>query len=79
MRKPNHNRLMPDGTCRYNSGSTSVSCGVLRAQAGRIAEENCLRSPGSASMRLSLTRGAGTSIAPAAVRMSQLSRRRRQR
>ncbi len=38
--------------------------GVLRAHGGKIAEENCLRSPVSGSVRLSLTRGAVTSTAP---------------
>jgi hypothetical protein len=41
--------------------------GDFLAQAGRIAEENRCRSPVASSMRLSLTRGARTGIAPAAV------------
>jgi hypothetical protein len=39
----------------------------LRHHGGRIAEENRLRSPVVSSMRLSFTRGAFTSTAPAAV------------
>jgi hypothetical protein len=60
-----------DNPCRYNSGDTSDICGDLRAQAGRIAEENRLRSPVSGSTRLSLTRGALTCTAPAAVSTSR--------
>ncbi len=56
-----------DRPCRYSSGSTSLTCGVLRAHGGRIAEENRSRSPVSASVRLSFTRGAVTSTAPALV------------
>ena len=41
--------------------------GVLRHHGGRIAEENLARSPVSASVRRSLTRGAITSTAPAEV------------
>ena len=41
--------------------------GDFRAHGGRIAEENRLRSPVCASVSLSLTRGAFTSIAPALV------------
>jgi len=55
-----------DRPCRY-SGSTSAIRGDLRDQAGRIAEENRLRSPVASSTRLSLTRGARTGTAPAAV------------
>src|SRR6266567_2003291 len=47
-----------DRPCRYSSGSTSVTFGVLRAQAGRIAEENRARCPVTGSVRLSFTRGA---------------------
>ena len=36
-----------DRPCRYKSGSTSVTFGVLRAQGGRIAEENRCRFPGA--------------------------------
>ena len=57
--------------CRYSSGSTSVICGDLRAHAGRIADENRCRSPESGSTRLSLTRGAFTATAPAAVSTSR--------
>ena len=60
-----------DRPCRYSSGSTSATCGDLRAHAGRIAEENRLRSPVVSSMRLSLTRGARTGTAPAAVTTSR--------
>ena len=45
--------------------------GVLRHQGGRIAEENRIRSPVSGSVRLSLTRGAVTSTAPALVSTSR--------
>ena len=56
-----------DSPCRYSSGSTSLTCGDLRAQAGRIADENRFRSPVASSTRLSLTRGWRTVTAPAAV------------
>ena len=56
-----------DSPCRYSSGSTSLTCGVLRAHGGRIAEENRIRCPVSGSVRLSFTRGAVTSTAPALV------------
>jgi hypothetical protein len=56
-----------DNPCRYSSGSTSLIFGDLRHQAGRIAEANRLRSPVTSSTRLSLTRGATTSTAPAEV------------
>ena len=46
-----------DRPCKYSSGSTSVTLGVLRAQAGRIAELNRFRSPVTASVCLSLSRG----------------------
>ena len=52
---------------QYSSGSTSATRGDFRAHAGRIAEENRRRSPVSSSIRLSLTRGARTGSAPAAV------------
>ena len=48
-------------------GSTSLICGVLRAHGGRIAELNRFRPPLAGSVRLSLTRGAVTSTAPALV------------
>ena len=51
-------------------GSTSVIFGVLRAHGGKIAEENRIRSPVAGSVRLSLTRGAVTSTAPALVSTS---------
>ena len=56
-----------DRPCKYNNGSTSATCGDFRAQAGKIAELNWTRSPVASSMRLSLTRGARTGTAPAAV------------
>ena len=63
---PNAGTKSPDESpCRYNSGNTSPIFGVLRAHGGRIAEENRCRSPVAGSVRLSLTRGAVTSIAPA--------------
>ena len=61
-----------DRPCRYSSGSTSVTFGVLRAQAGKIAERNRCRSPVAGSVRLSLTRGAVTCTAPALVSTSRL-------
>ena len=61
-----------DRPCRYSSGSTSVTFGVLRAHGGKIAEANRFRSPVSASVRLSLTRGAVTSTAPALVSTARL-------
>src|SRR6266571_8646445 len=56
-----------DRPCRYNSGSTSVTWGVLPAHGGKIAEENRARPPAAGSVRLSFTRGAVTSTAPALV------------
>jgi hypothetical protein len=56
-----------DRPCRYSSGSTSLTWGVLRAHGGRIAEENRIRCPVPGSVRLSFTRGAVTSTAPALV------------
>jgi hypothetical protein len=56
-----------DSPCRYSSGNTSATFGDLRAQAGKIAEANRFRSPVDSSMRRSLTRGARTGTAPAAV------------
>ena len=56
-----------DRPCRYSSGSTSLTCGVLRAHGGRIAELNRFRSPVAGSVRMSFTRGAVTSTAPALV------------
>ena len=60
-----------DRPCRYNKGSTSATCGDLRAHAGRIADANRIRCPVASSMRLSLTRGAWTGTAPAAVATSR--------
>ena len=60
-----------DNPCRYNKGSTSATCGDFRAHAGRIADENRRRSPVASSTRLSLTRGARTGTAPAAVATSR--------
>jgi hypothetical protein len=48
-----------------------VIFGVLRAHAGKIAEENRCRSPVTGSVRLSFTRGAVTSTAPALVSTSR--------
>lgn len=56
-----------DRPCRYSSGNTSATFGDFLAQAGRIAEANRCRCPVLGSTRLSLTRGARTGIAPAAV------------
>jgi hypothetical protein len=56
-----------DSPCRYSNGSTSATCGDFLTHAGRMAEENRLRAPVVSSMRLSLTRGARTGTAPAAV------------
>src|SRR5581483_5338645 len=56
-----------DRPCRYNSGRTSLTLGLLRHHGGTIADLNCARSPVSESTRRSLTRGAWISIAPAAV------------
>jgi hypothetical protein len=60
-----------DRPCRYSSGSTSVTFGVLRAQAGKTAEANRCRSPVTGSVRLSFTRGAVTWTAPALVSTSR--------
>ena len=51
--------------CRYISGSTSATFGLLRHHGGRIALRNRARSPVTGSTRRSSTRGARTSIAPA--------------
>src|SRR5258708_13993386 len=53
-----------DRPCRYKSGSTSLTCGVLRAHGGRIAELNRFPWPVAGSVRLSLTPGALTSTPP---------------
>jgi hypothetical protein len=60
-----------DSPCRYSSGSTSVIFGVFRAHGGKIAEQNRIRSPVAGLVRLSLTRGTVTSIAPALVSTSR--------
>jgi hypothetical protein len=60
-------KSLVDRPCRYGSGNTSAVCGDFGAQAGRIAEENRHRCPVASSMRSSLTRGARTVTAPAAV------------
>ena len=51
------------------AGGTALGLlfGVLRAHGGKIDEQNRCRSPVSGSTRLSLTRGAVTSTAPALV------------
>src|SRR5258708_30157946 len=53
-----------DRPCRYSSGSTSASCGGLRAHGGKIAEENLIRPPVAGPGRLSLARRAGPSTPP---------------
>ena len=65
-------KSLDDRPCRYSSGSTSVTFGVLRAHGGKIAEQNLIRSPVAGSVRLSLTRGTVTSTAPALVSTSRL-------
>ena len=65
------NEVSLDNPCRYSNGSTSATRRLLHDQAGRIAEENRRRSPVVSSMRLSLTRGARTGTAPAAVLTSR--------
>src|SRR6476659_179002 len=65
---PSAGTKAPDESpCRYSSGNTSPIFGVLRAHGGKIDDENRCRSPVSGSTRLSLTRGAVTSTAPALV------------
>jgi len=56
-----------DRPCRYSNGNTSATRGDLRDHAGKIAEQNRRRCPEVSSVRLSLTRGARTGTAPAAV------------
>jgi len=66
--RPSAGTKSPDESpCRYSSGNTSPIFGVLRAHGGKIDEQNRCRSPVSGSTRLSLTRGAVTSTAPALV------------
>jgi hypothetical protein len=56
-----------DMPCRYSNGSTSATLGLLRHHGGMIELRNRARSPVSVSIRLSLTRGATISTAPAPV------------
>jgi hypothetical protein len=44
--------------CRYISGNTSLTFGLLRHHGGTITDANCRRPPVSSSVRRSLTRGA---------------------
>ena len=60
-----------DNPCRYGSGNTSATLGLLRHQGGRITERKRTRSPVCGSTRRSSTRGARTGITPAAVRTSR--------
>ena len=60
-----------DRPCRYSSGSTSATFGLLRHHGGRITDRNRFRSPVAGSVRLSLTRGARTCTAPADVSTSR--------
>ena len=53
-----------DSPCRYSSGSTSATLGLLRHQGGKITERNRIRSPVTRSVRRSSTRGARTVTAP---------------
>lgn len=56
-----------DRPCRYSSGSTSATFGLLRAHRGTIELRNFALAPVSGSTRRSSTRGARTSTAPAEV------------
>jgi hypothetical protein len=56
-----------DSPCKYSSGSTSVTFGLLRHHGGKIELRNRARSPVTGSARRSSTRGALTPTAPAAV------------
>src|SRR4029453_1737063 len=56
-----------DSPCRYSSGSTSATLGLLRHQGGKITERNRTPSPLTGSTRRSLIRGARTATEPAAV------------
>ena len=56
-----------DRPCRYSSGSTSLTLGLLRHHGGTIELLNFMRSPVSGSTRSSLTHGARITTAPAAV------------
>jgi hypothetical protein len=51
-----------DRPCRYSSGSTSATFELFRHHGGRISDRKRTRSPVAGSTRLSLTRGAATSI-----------------
>ena len=53
--------------CRYSSGSTSATFGLLRHHGGRITDRNRTRSPLVGSTRRSSTRGAATGTGPAPV------------
>ena len=53
-----------DSPCRYSSGNTSVTFGLLRHHGGRITDRNRTRSPLTGSTRRSSTRGARTATAP---------------
>ena len=53
--------------CRYISGRTSETLGLLRHHGARIWLRNRHRSPVTSSTRLSFTLGASTSIGPAPV------------
>jgi hypothetical protein len=56
---------------KYSSGRTSVTFGLRRHHGGRIALVNFRRCPVSGSTRLSFTRGARTTSAPATVVISR--------
>jgi hypothetical protein len=60
-----------DSPCRYSSGSTSATLGLLRHHGGSSTERNRARSPVTGSTRRSSTRGARTGITPAAVSTSR--------
>src|SRR5215216_5828044 len=53
--------------CRYSSGRTSATLGLLRHHGGRITDRNRTRSPLVGSTRRSSTRGAATGTGPAPV------------
>ena len=56
-----------DSPCRYSSGSTSVTFGLLRHHGGKTTERNRTRPPFAGSTRRSSTRGARTGMLPATV------------
>jgi hypothetical protein len=62
-------KSLEDRPCRYSSGSTSLTLGLLRHQGGRIALVKLAFSPVTGSSRRSSTRGAATGIGPAPVAM----------